>query len=55
MRDVRPMPSGKKNGRLHRKVTAGYGTKHLCKDYGDNVGNHRLPAGACSNLQRLAV
>jgi len=40
---------------MHWEVTAGYGTKLLCKDYGDNVGNRRLPAGARSNLQRLAV
>jgi len=54
MRGVRPMPS-RKSGRMHWEVTAGYGTKLLCKDYGDNVGNRRLPAGARSNLQRLAV
>ena len=30
---------------MHWEVTAGYGTKRLCKDYGDNVGIHRLPAG----------
>ena len=23
---------------MHWEVTAGYGTKLLCKDYGDNVG-----------------
>ena len=34
-------------GGLRIKVinNTGYGTKHLCKDYGDNVGIHRLPAG----------
>jgi hypothetical protein len=38
---------------MHRRVVAGYGSKRLCKDCGDNVG--KVPffsAGAGSNLQR---
>ena len=31
---------------------AGYGSKRPHTDRGDNVGNHPLPAGACSNLRR---
>jgi len=31
---------------------AGYGSKRLHTDRGDNVGIHHLPAGACSNLRR---
>jgi hypothetical protein len=30
----------------------GYGSKRPHTDRGDNVGNHPLPAGACSNLRR---
>jgi hypothetical protein len=33
---------------------AGYGSKRLCTDCGDNVGKGHLPAGADSNLQRPA-
>ena len=33
------------NGRVHEGKAAGYGSKRLCKDYGDNVGIHHLPAG----------
>jgi hypothetical protein len=36
---------------VHLEVVAGYGSKRLCKDCGDNVGTDRLPAGARSNLQ----
>jgi len=38
---------------MHQRNTAGYGYKHLYKDYGDNVGKGHLPAGADSNLRRL--
>ena len=37
---------------MHRGVVAGYGSKRLCKDCGDNVGKVPLSAGAGSNLQR---
>ena len=36
----------KYNMPYHDISAAGYGAKHLCKDYGDNDGNHHLPAGA---------
>ncbi len=41
-------------GKMLRLEVAGYGSKHLRKGCGDNVGTDRLPAGARSNLQRLA-
>lgn len=36
----------------HWRGAAGYGSKRPHTDRGDNVGNHPLPAGACSNLRR---
>ena len=33
--------------------TAGYGIKHLRKDFQNNVGKNPLAAGAGSNLPRL--
>jgi hypothetical protein len=36
----------------HWRGATGYGSKHPRTDRGDNVGNHHLPAGACSNLRR---
>jgi hypothetical protein len=41
-----------RNGHLHRKDAAGYGSKRLHTDYGDNVGKDQLPAGTGNNLQR---
>jgi hypothetical protein len=37
---------------VHQRDTAGYGSKHLYKDYGDNTGKGQLPAGTDNNLQR---
>jgi hypothetical protein len=42
------------NGQNARNA-AGYGSKHLYTDCGDNVGKGQLPAGDDSNLQRPAV
>jgi hypothetical protein len=39
----------------HQTDTAGYGPRRLYKDCRDNVGNHRLSAGARGSPQRLAV
>ena len=47
--------SWEETGKCTGEVVAGYGAEHLYKDCGDNAGNHQLPAGARSNLQRLAV
>jgi len=33
---------------MHREIAAGYGSKHLCTDCGDNVGN-RLSASRGSS------
>ena len=38
---------------MHWEDTAGYGSLHLYKDYGDNIGIGHLPAGAGNNLQGL--
>ncbi len=40
---------------MHRKDAAGYGSEHLYKDRGDNVGKGQLPAGTDNNLQRPSV
>jgi len=37
---------------MHRGDTAGYGSKHPYKDYGDNTGKGQLPAGTDNNLHR---
>ena len=52
--EARPMPFGKKREK-HRRGAAGYGSKLLYKDCGDNVGKGHLPAGTGNNLQRPIV
>jgi hypothetical protein len=52
--EARPMPFGKKREK-HRRGAAGYGSKRLYKDCGDNVGKGHLPAGTGNNLQRPIV
>ena len=52
--EARPMPFGKKRVK-HRRGAAGYGSKLLYKDCGDNVGKGHLPAGTGNNLQRPIV
>jgi hypothetical protein len=36
---------------VHQRDAAGYGSKHLYKDCGDNAGKGHLPAGTGDNLQ----
>jgi hypothetical protein len=54
----RPRPVGGEADALqeetgqHWRGAAGYGSKRLHTDRGDNVGNHHLAAGACRNLRR---
>jgi len=40
---------------MHSGDTAEYGSKHLLKDYRDNIGKGRFPAGTGDNLQRPNV
>ncbi len=36
---------------MHQENIAGYGSKHLHKEFRDNVGKGHLPAGTGNNLQ----
>ncbi len=40
---------------MHQENIAGYGSKHLHKEFRDNVGKGHLPAGTGNNLQRPIV
>jgi hypothetical protein len=44
--------SPRRSGHVHRRETAGYGSKRLHKGNRDNVGKGRPPAGSDDNLQR---